>query len=88
MLSDKGWNVNPLQFPSAFHICLTLMHVQKGVAEAFVEDFKNGVKKCMEDPNKKASGASVIYGMAQSIPDRTMVSDIACLYLNSLYKTN
>lgn len=88
MLTEKGWNINPLQFPSGFHICLTLMHVQEGVAEAFVRDVKQSVAACMKDPEKKVEGASVIYGMAQSVPDRSMVSDIACQYLNSIYETN
>lgn len=28
---------------------------------------------------------AVIYGMAQSIPDRTMVSDIASVFLETIY---
>jgi len=88
MLHQKGWHINPLQFPSGFHICVTLMHVQDGVASAFLDDFKVCVEKCMKEPGKKAEGLGVVYGMAQSIPDRSMVSDIACQYLNSIYDTN
>lgn len=88
MLSKKGWNINPLQFPSAFHICLTLMHVQDGVADAFLADFKDSVAECMKLPDKSAEGMGVVYGMAQAIPDRAIVSDIACQYLNSIYDTN
>ena len=88
MLSKKGWNINPLQFPSAFHICITLMHVQEGVAEAFLNDFKECVAECRKFPDKSAEGLGVVYGMAQSIPDRSIVSDIACQYLNCLYDTS
>lgn len=28
-----------------------------------------------------------VYGMAQSIPDRSIVGDITCLFLDSLYFT-
>lgn len=87
MLSEKGWNINPLQFPSGFHICITMMHVQDGVAEAFLKDIKECVAICMKDPGKKVEGVGVVYGMAQSIPDRSLVSDIACQYLNSIYET-
>lgn len=87
MLSKRGWNINPLQYPSAFHICVTLMHVQEGVADAFLDDFTACVSECMKLPDKSAEGMGVVYGMAQSIPDRSMVSDIACQYLNSIYDT-
>lgn len=88
MLTKEGWNINPLQFPSAFHICITLMHVQEGVADAFIRDIKSCVKVCLQDPSKQAGGLGVVYGMAQSIPDRSVVSDCACLFLNSIYETN
>ncbi len=88
MLSKKGWNINPLQFPSAFHICVTLMHVQEGVADAFLADLATAVGECMKLPDKSAEGMGVVYGMAQSIPDRSIVSDIACQYLNSIYDTS
>lgn len=88
MLSKKGWNINPLQFPSAFHICVTLMHVQEGVADAFLADLATAVAECMKLPDKSAEGMGVVYGMAQSIPDRSIVSDIACQYLNSIYDTS
>ncbi|KAI2808642.1 Sphingosine-1-phosphate lyase 1 [Blomia tropicalis] len=88
MLSKKGWNLNPLQFPSAFHICLTLMHVQDGVADAFLDDLKQSVVECLKNPDTSGKGMAVMYGMSQSIPDRTMVSDLACQYLSTIYDTN
>lgn len=89
MLGEKGWNCNPLQYPSAFHICITLMHVQEGVADAFLEDVSECAAVCMSDPDKKETeGMGVIYGMSQSIPDRSIVEDIACLYLDSILATS
>ena len=29
-MGKKGWNLNALQFPSSFHICLTVLHTQVG----------------------------------------------------------
>ena len=46
------------------------------------------VAECMKLPDKSAEGMGVVYGMAQSIPDRSIVSDIACQYLNSIYDTS
>lgn len=63
------------------------MHVQPGVADDFIRDLKEGVRVCMKNPDKKIDGIGVIYGLAQSIPDRSIVSDIARLYLDGLYQT-
>ncbi|UXI15777.1 Zinc finger protein 658 [Sarcoptes scabiei] len=88
LMTEKGWNMNPLQFPSAVHICLTMMHVPENVIEEFIVDLKNSIKICMSEPKKKTTSAGAIYGMAQSIPDRSMVSDIACQYLNAISSTS
>ena len=37
-LRKRGWNLNALQFPSAIHICVTLLHTQSGVADRFIND--------------------------------------------------
>jgi sphinganine-1-phosphate aldolase len=29
-MKKLGWNLNLLQFPSALHICITLLHTQSG----------------------------------------------------------
>ena len=39
-------------------------------------------------PFEKSEGLGVIYGMAQSLPDRSMVSDIASHYIDGLYTTD
>lgn len=65
------------------------MHVQKGVANAFLNDMRQCLAVCMADPGKKEKeGMGVIYGLAQSIPDRTMVQEIACKYLDSILATD
>ena len=39
-MKKRGWNLNVLQFPSCIHLCVTLLHTQKGVADKFVNDIK------------------------------------------------
>ncbi|KAH6945798.1 hypothetical protein HPB50_009984 [Hyalomma asiaticum] len=34
-LTSRGWNLNPLQYPSGFHLCVTLLHVAEKVADRF-----------------------------------------------------
>lgn len=81
-LKDMGWNLNALQFPSAFHICITLMHTDNNVAASFVRDVKAIVQNLLKEPKSKATGAAAIYGMAQTIPDRSLVSQICTKYLD------
>ncbi|CAG6017833.1 unnamed protein product [Menidia menidia] len=86
-LTTKGWNLNTLQYPSSIHICCTLLHTQKGVAERFISDIKEQVAIIMKNPKEKTTGMGAIYGMAQSIPDRSMVTEISRGFLDCLYST-
>uniref|UniRef100_A0A673B847 sphinganine-1-phosphate aldolase n=1 Tax=Sphaeramia orbicularis TaxID=375764 RepID=A0A673B847_9TELE len=92
-LTSKGWNLNTLQYPSSIHICCTVLHTQPGVADHFIEDVRESVAVIMKNPQEKTTGMGAIYGMAQSIPDRSMVTEISrgfldCLYSTELPKTN
>ncbi|XP_064172753.1 sphingosine-1-phosphate lyase 1 [Anguilla rostrata] len=87
-LTAKGWNLNSLQFPSSIHICVTLLHTQPGVAEQFVGDVTDLVAVIMKNPKEKTTGMGAIYGMAQSIPDRSMVTEISRGFLDCLYNTD
>ncbi|CAH2321263.1 sphingosine-1-phosphate lyase 1 [Pelobates cultripes] len=87
-LTEKGWNLNTLQFPPSFHICLTVLHTKPGVAQQFVKDVQESVAVIMQNPGAKTTGVGAIYGMAQSIPDRTMVTEISQAFLDCLYTTD
>ncbi|XP_059928419.1 sphingosine-1-phosphate lyase 1 isoform X2 [Gadus macrocephalus] len=86
-LTTKGWNLNTLQYPSSIHICCTVLHTKEGVAEKFVKDVGEQVAIIMKNPKEKTTGMGAIYGMAQSIPDRSMVTEISCGFLDCLYST-
>uniref|UniRef100_A0AAY4E3D2 sphinganine-1-phosphate aldolase n=1 Tax=Denticeps clupeoides TaxID=299321 RepID=A0AAY4E3D2_9TELE len=86
-LTSKGWNLNTLQFPSSIHICVTVLHTKPGVAEQFISDVKEQVAIIMKNPKEKTTGMGAIYGMAQSIPDRSMVKEVSCGFLDCLYST-
>lgn len=81
-LKDLGWNLNALQFPPAFHICVTLMHTSGCVADSFIRDVKAVSKQLLSEPKTKQSGSAAIYGMAQTIPDRSIVAQICTKYLD------
>ncbi|XP_061644888.1 sphingosine-1-phosphate lyase 1 isoform X2 [Phyllopteryx taeniolatus] len=86
-LTSKGWNLNTLQYPSSIHICCTVLHTQPGVVERFVSDVREQVAIIMKNPKEKTTGMGAIYGMAQSIPDRSMVTEISKAFLDCLYST-
>ena len=87
-LTARGWNLNSLQFPKSFHICLTLLHTKKGVAERFLKDVRECTAEIMKDPNVKPTGTAAMYGMAQALPDRSIVSELAAGFIDLLYKAS
>lgn len=63
------------------------MHTIGNVAERFLIDLRNAVDEIMTNPHQKECGKMALYGMAQSLPDRTIVGDVTRCYLNSMYST-
>ncbi|KAK7111267.1 sphingosine-1-phosphate lyase 1-like [Littorina saxatilis] len=86
-LVEKKWLLNSLQFPSSIHLCVTIPTTKPGVADRFIADVTACVKEIMKDPKAVCGGVGAIYGMAQSIPDRTLVHEIAGCFLEACYNT-
>ncbi|EFN69307.1 Sphingosine-1-phosphate lyase [Camponotus floridanus] len=86
-LSAKGWNLNPLQFPPGVHLCVTHMHTQSGVADQFLKDVKSELNTILETRTTLVEGKLAMYGMSQSIPDRSVVGDFTRCFLDSMYYT-
>lgn len=86
-LKSKGWNLNVLQFPSALHLCVTLMHTDGSVASSFIRDVAGASKKLITcektNTNGKEDGSAAIYGMAQTISDRSIVVEVCSRYLDA-----
>lgn len=82
-----GWNLNSLQFPSGVHICVTDMHTAPGIADKFLSDLRSSVAEIMKNPGSPVEGKMAIYGMAQAIPDRTVVGDVTRCFINAMYYT-
>ena len=86
-LSAKGWNLNSLQYPNSVHLCCTLLHTYDGVADRFIKDVSESVKVILKQPKVKNEGQAAMYGMAQSIPDRSLVSDMVGIFFDAYYST-
>eukprot|EP00112_Aurelia_sp_Birch-Aquarium-sp1_P009240 Seg2040.7 transcript_id=Seg2040.7/GoldUCD/mRNA.D3Y31 product="Sphingosine-1-phosphate lyase 1" protein_id=Seg2040.7/GoldUCD/D3Y31 len=87
-LVEKGWNLNPLQFPAGMHLCCTMQTTGAGVADRFISDIKHEVAELMKNPTGATTGVGALYGMAQSIPDRSLVTELARGYLDAYYSTD
>lgn len=86
-LGQLGWNLNALQFPSGIHLCVTDVHTKDGIADQFVNDVKEQVAELMKVPEQVVEGKMAIYGVAQALPDRSIVGDFTKIYLDSLLFT-
>lgn len=83
-MGSRGWNLNSLQFPRSVHICFTRM--SSGREADFLRDLRASVDEVAADPASYNDGSAAMYGMAASIPDRSMVSDLAKAFIDTLYK--
>lgn len=84
-LAKKGWNLNQIQYPPGFHICITMQHTYEGVADKLLSDTRECTKKILNAPKEKTTGSAAVYGMAAQIPDRSLVSELVWAYLDACY---
>jgi len=87
LMKERGWGLNSLQFPVCVHICVTRLHSEAGVAEKFVSDVREAAHQLRQDPSAMEGGSAAMYGMTASIPDRSVVSELTGIYLDSLYSS-
>jgi len=84
-MKERGWALNALQFPSCVHLCVTRPHTLPGVADKFINDVREVTAEIMKDPSASNAGSAAMYGMAASIPDRSIVENLTGVYLDALY---
>jgi glutamate/tyrosine decarboxylase-like PLP-dependent enzyme len=84
-MTEKGWSLNGLHKPACVHICITLRHTTKGVAERFLTDLKDAVYYVKQNPSD-SGGMAPVYGMAASLPFRGIVRDLLKKYMDMYYK--
>lgn len=95
-MSAKGWHLNALQNPPALHVAVTLP-ISK-VWEKLVADLETVIEGEKEKERvrivegkgarSKVQGTSAaLYGVAGSLPNKSVVVDLASGFLDTLYKT-
>jgi len=94
-MSDKEWHLNALQNPPAIHVAVTLpivAVVDKLIADLVdvVEDVREKERRrVVEGKGKKGTvkgDAAALYGVAGSLPNKSVVVDLAKGFLDTLYK--
>lgn len=95
-MSAKGWHLNALQNPPAIHVAVTLPIV--AVVDNLIADLVETTEEIKEAERRriaegkgakgKAMGDSAaLYGVAGSLPNKSVVVDLAKGFLDTLYKT-
>ena len=84
-MTAKGWSLNGLHKPACLHLCVTLRHTQRGIAERFAQDLKEAVEYVKANPQADG-GMAPIYGMAATLPVRSVVEGLLERYIDLLYK--
>jgi glutamate/tyrosine decarboxylase-like PLP-dependent enzyme len=84
-MSARNWALTGLLNPAAIHVSPTLRHTQPGVAERFVQDLKASVAFVRDTPDIEG-GMAPIYGLAASIPDRSIVHGMLKQVMDVYYR--
>ncbi|CAG0893097.1 unnamed protein product [Darwinula stevensoni] len=84
---QRGWALSNLQSPSAVHLCVTKAHCMEGVADQFLADAAEIAAQLIKDPQQVKEGAGVMYGVSQEIPDRSIVKEFVCSFVEAWYHT-
>ncbi|KAK4122938.1 PLP-dependent transferase [Parathielavia appendiculata] len=97
-MSAKGWHLNALQYPPAIHVAVTLpiAKVWERLAadlEAVVEEEKEKERVRLVEGKGAAKGGAeaagdtaALYGVAGSLPNKSVVVDLAMGFLDLMYK--
>ena len=83
-MNSFGWNLNILQNPPAFHICLTKIHVKQNIKDLFVNNLKTSIEYAIKNPKSKKNGTCAIYGMTTKIGDKNIIREVAYSYMDAL----
>lgn len=84
-MTERGWSLNGLYRPPCVHLCTTLRHSEPGVVERFLDDLRESVERVRQNPSAQGRMAP-LYGMANTIPDRGVISDTLKRHMDSWYR--
>jgi len=83
-MGGRGWRLNGLHRPPAFHIAVTLRHTRPGVVDRFLADLRAAAEHVRANPSRQ-TGMAPIYGMAASAPPE-LVRQVLTSFIDLLYE--
>ena len=78
--------ISCIQNPNACQLYIVPNLVRDGVIQSFLEDLETSVEQAMAQPGE-LTGRAAVYGMAQTIPDKSLVAELATGFLDMIYST-
>ena len=83
-MAGRGWSLNGLHRPPAFHIALTLRHTEPGVVDRFLADLRARGGAGPGQPRRQ-TGMAPVYGMAAAAPPE-LVRQVLTGFIDLLYE--
>ncbi len=83
-MTARGWSLNGLHRPAAFHIAVTRRHAEPGVADRFLADLAACVEAVRQSPPSD-EGMAPLYGLAAVAPG-DLVQGLLEAYIDVLYE--
>jgi sphinganine-1-phosphate aldolase len=84
-MGHRGWALNGLQNPAAFHLCVTLRHCRPGVADRFLADLRTSIEAVRANPSATGTMAP-IYGMTGAVKTRGTIEELLVRYGDLQFK--
>lgn len=84
-MSARGWHLNALQDPAAIHVAVTIPIV--AAVDQLIKDLEEVVESCRGNPKEDKGDTAALYGVAGALPDKSIVTELAEGFLDTLYKT-
>eukprot|EP00299_Pterocystis_sp_00344_P016625 c8340_g1_i1.p1 GENE.c8340_g1_i1~~c8340_g1_i1.p1 ORF type:complete len:534 (-),score=115.90 c8340_g1_i1:3-1604(-) len=84
-MKSRGWHLNALQYPASLHMCVT--HCNSSQAHQFVKDLRDAVIEVANArPGQFKDGSAAIYGLAESLPDKSLVDSLSRAFIDALFQ--
>lgn len=87
-MGTLGWHLNALQSPPAIHIACTLPTID--AVEHFLNDLEAALQsvklKGGPEGTKAAGDTAALYGVAGSLPNKSVIKSLASGFIDTLYK--
>ncbi len=82
LLSKKEYHLNVLQNPPSIHIACTML--TPPLVPTLLADLNEIMTMLRANPQAGDGPTAAIYGTAASVPDRNIIGDVVCGFLDAL----